>query len=55
MSIAGQKFKELTFNKIPLFKSDYIDDLEIGHYYFKKPELSPTSPDTTIQRLIRRY
>ena len=55
VSFAKGRFEELAFNKIPLFNVDYIDDLDSGHYYFKKPDISPTEPDSTKQRLIRRY
>jgi len=41
VSIAGREFKETSFNKVPLFSEDQVDDLaDGGHFYFKKAALS---------------
>lgn len=55
LSFETGKFVELGFNKISLFTEDYIDDLEDGHYYYRKPKIDPQNPEDINQRLIRKY
>lgn len=58
-------FKELEFNKIPLFKNEWTltidDDCNPGHYYLEPPTPEPPGMDMqslkfeTLERLKRKY
>ena len=56
ISIADGKFEEISFNKVPRFSDDQVDDLaDGGHFYYKKAPLSPINPAITLQRLVRKF